>query len=55
MSTSDTSATEDRARDFIDDVLKINFDYGMRSVPGQEAYEAAVASATRWASQHLVK
>jgi hypothetical protein len=46
MSTSNRTAN-DRARQFIDDVLKINAEYGMRSVESEGAYDTAVADATR--------
>jgi hypothetical protein len=37
----------DRAREFIDDVLKVNAQYGIPSVKSKGAYEAAVADAAR--------
>jgi hypothetical protein len=40
-------AALDRAREFIDDVLKINAEHGMRSVESDDAYEAAIAAAAR--------
>jgi hypothetical protein len=46
MSTSDDAAT-DRARQFIDDVLKINAEYGMSSVESEDAYDTAVAHVAR--------
>ena len=46
MSTSNDTAT-DRARQFIDDVLKINAEHGMRSVTSEGAIDAAVAHAAR--------
>lgn len=39
----------DRAREFIDDILRINAEHGMSSVEDEGAYEAAVASAAKWA------
>lgn len=45
------SMAADRAREFIDDVLKINAEYGMRSVDDEGAYETAVARATRTCEQ----
>jgi hypothetical protein len=51
MSTSKLTAN-DRARQFIDDVLKINAEYGMRSVESEGAYEAAVADAARSARSY---
>lgn len=51
MSTSKLTAT-DRARQFIDEVLKINAEYGMRSVEDEGAYEAAVADAARSARSY---
>lgn len=49
MSTSQLNPN-DRARQFIDDVLKINAEYGMRSVKSEDAYETAVANAARSAA-----
>lgn len=46
MSTSRPTAT-DRARQFIDDILKINAEHGMRSVESEAVIEAAVAHAAR--------
>jgi hypothetical protein len=46
MSTSRLTAT-DRARQFIDDVLKINAEHGMRSVDSEGAYDTAIADAAR--------
>lgn len=46
MATS-TPTTIDRARQFIDDVLKINTEHGMRSVNAKGAYERAIADAAR--------
>ncbi|CPS05664.1 hypothetical protein [Mycobacteroides abscessus] len=46
MSISKLTATE-RARQFIDDVLKINAQHGMRSVQAEGAYDTAVADAAR--------
>jgi hypothetical protein len=46
MSTSKLTAT-DRARRYIDDVLKINAEHGMRSVQSEGAYDTAVADAAR--------
>lgn len=51
MSTNTTTPT-DRARQFIDDVLKINAEHGMRSVQTEGAYDSAVAEATR-AFEHV--
>jgi hypothetical protein len=51
VSTSKDKATE-RARQFIDDVLKINAEHGMRSVTSEGAYEAAVAAAARTAREY---
>jgi hypothetical protein len=50
MSTSHDAATE-RARQFIDDVLKINAEHGMRSVTSEGAYDSAVAHAARACEQ----
>lgn len=46
-----TSAARDRARQFIDDVLRINAKYGMRSVRAKGGLDAAIAEATRQAQQ----
>jgi hypothetical protein len=46
MSTSKQAASE-CARQFIDDVLKINAEHGMRSVKSEGAYDTAIANATR--------
>jgi len=46
MSTNNDT-TADRARQFIDDVLKINAEHGMRSVESEGAYDTAVAHAAR--------
>jgi hypothetical protein len=46
MSTSNDAAT-DRAREFIDDVLKINAEHGMHSVTSKGAYDTAVAHAAQ--------
>ena len=46
MDSSKAVAIE-RAREFIDDVLKIYADHGIRSVESEGAYEAAVAKAAR--------
>jgi hypothetical protein len=46
MNDSKAVAIE-RARKFIDDVLKINAEHGMRSVESEGAYEAAIAKAAR--------
>lgn len=46
MTTSNLTPS-DRARQFIDDVLKINAEYGMRSVQSEGAYDSAVADAAR--------
>lgn len=35
----------ERARQFIDDILRINAEHGMRSVTSDGAYERAVAAA----------
>jgi hypothetical protein len=41
------STANDRAREFIDDVLRINAEHGMRSVESKDAYERAVVNAAR--------
>jgi hypothetical protein len=41
------AAAIDQAREFIDDILKINAEHGMRSVDADGAYEAAVVKAAR--------
>lgn len=41
------STAADRAREFIDDVLKINAKHGMGSVEDEGAYDTAVAHAAR--------
>lgn len=46
-----TPLATERARHFIDDILAINAQYGMRSVTAEGAYEAAVANAARRAEQ----
>jgi len=51
VNTSKDKATE-RARQFIDDVLKINAEHGMRSVESEEAYDTAVAAAARTAREY---
>jgi hypothetical protein len=50
MNTSKVTPT-DRAREFIDDVLKIHAEHGIRSVTSEDAYEAAVAHAARACEQ----
>jgi hypothetical protein len=50
MSTSHDAAA-DRAREFIDDVLKINAEHGMGSVTSEGAYDSAVARAARACEQ----
>lgn len=40
----------DRAREFIDDVLRINTEHGMRSVESPIVYEAAVTDTARQAA-----
>lgn len=44
-------AARDRARQFIDDVLRINAKYGMRSVRSKGGLDAAIAEATRQAQR----
>lgn len=41
------SVVADRARQFIDDVRKINAEHGMRSVESEDVYDTAVAGAER--------
>lgn len=50
MDTSKVTPT-DRARKFIDDVLKIHAEYGIRSVTSEGAYDTAVAHAARACEQ----
>jgi hypothetical protein len=45
----DTVTANERARRFIDDVLQIYADHGIRSVESEEVIEAAVANAARHA------
>ncbi len=46
MSTKPKSADPiDRARQYIDDVIRINSEHGMRSDTSEDAYRAAVTSA----------
>jgi hypothetical protein len=42
-------ALHDSARQFINDILRINAEHGMRSVEDEEVIEAAVAKVERWA------
>jgi hypothetical protein len=53
MSTS-KDAANDRARQYIDDVLKIYADYGVPRVESQETYDSAVAAVTR-ASKRIAR
>lgn len=46
MDTSKAAAI-DRAREFIDDILKINAEHGMRSVGSEDAYNDAIVKASR--------
>jgi hypothetical protein len=46
-----TPTTAERARQFIDDVLAIYAEHGMRSVTSEGAYEVAVANAARQAER----
>jgi hypothetical protein len=46
MDASKAVAIE-RAREFIDDVLKNNAEHGMRSVESEGSHEAAIAKAAR--------
>jgi hypothetical protein len=40
-----------RAQEFINDILAINAEHGMRSVESEEEIDRAVANVARWARQ----
>jgi hypothetical protein len=46
MSTQPVAVLTERAKRYIDDVIRISHDYGMRTDPSDDAYTAAVASAS---------